>query len=97
MGLCVAFENVWIPTDELNITVLREAWVAQGEPCYGYVLVTPAELQDMQARIQQLEQGGTPSSSSLLDMSVEDGILLSGAVVVLWCMAWAIRAVRKVL
>lgn len=30
-------------------------------------------------------------------LSVEDGALVSGAVAGVWCMAWAIRAIRSVL
>jgi len=37
------------------------------------------------------------ASANPLLLSVEDGVLISGAIVTLWCIAWAVRAVRRAL
>lgn len=66
---------------------------------YGYLL-TPAEM----AQVQQVlsSSTGTPGTppaggSDLLSLSVEDGLILSGAIASLWCLAWVFRALRQVL
>lgn len=53
------------------------------EPCTSLLLLTPAEY----AAVSQ-----TP-----FVLSVEDGILVSGAVGAVWVFAWAVRSVRSVL
>lgn len=64
---------------------------------YGYVL-TPEEMQKVAALIGgTAEPGPGAGANALLNMSVEDGVILSGAIVVLWCVAWGIRALRKAL
>lgn len=51
--------------------------------CPGLILVTPVEYRSM--------------SASPFNLSVEDGALLSGAIGGVWCLAWALRAIRSAL
>ena len=59
------------------------ALVAATEPCTSLVILTPAELSAISVNPFVLTQ--------------EDGILLSGAICVVWGTAWAARAIRSVL
>ena len=57
--------------------------VAATEPCTALVILTPGELAAINVNPFVLTQ--------------EDGILLSGAICVVWGTAWAARAIRSVL
>lgn len=60
-----------------------EALVRAPGPCTSYVLVTPAEYASM--------------ASSPLSLSVEDGTALSAAILAVWGIAWAARAIVRAL
>lgn len=57
--------------------------VSSADPCTTLVILTPVEY------------GALASNPFVL--SIEDGLLVSGAVSTLWLIAWAARAVRSVL
>lgn len=72
----------WIPLpDGSNATVLSPVW-SSPEGC-DMVVVSHAEWLEV--------------SASPFKLSTEDGLLVAGAISSLWCLAWAIRAVRKAL
>lgn len=66
------------------------AVIVPSDPQQGcaYVALTQSEAQTL--------LDAQPASSPF-NLSVEDGFLVSGAVASVWCMAWAIRAIRSVL
>lgn len=53
------------------------------DPCTGFVLVTPAEYSAL--------------SHNPFVLSVEDGLLISGAIAAVWAAAWAWKALAAVL
>lgn len=53
------------------------------DPCTTLLLVTPAEY--------------TALSHNPFVLSVEDGLLISGAIAAIWAAAWAWRALARVL
>lgn len=53
------------------------------EPCTGLVVLTPAEYGAM--------------SQNPFNLSPEDGTLVAAAVVGVWCIGWAMRALARVL
>lgn len=66
--------------------VLSETGAVQAssaDPCTGFVLLTPAEY-------------GVVAANPFV-LTVEDGILISGAVGAVWALAWALRSIRSVL
>lgn len=52
-------------------------------PCTSLVMLTPVEYSTM--------------AENPFRLSIEDGVLISGAVGTVWAFAWAVRAVRSVL
>lgn len=83
MPQCV--EMAYIPTEDGGVVVLTPGF-GELEQC-GRVTLTYAEWAELSEK-----DGSNPFS-----ISVADAGLLSGAIVALWCFAWAIRAVRKAL
>lgn len=53
------------------------------DPCTGLVVMSASEFAQVTA--------------NPFVLSVEDGALVSGAIGAVWCLAWALRAVRQTL
>lgn len=55
-------------------------------PCPGgFMVFSSAEVDDLQAK----------AANNILSLSLDDGALVAAAVGSVWCLAWAIRAVRR--
>ena len=86
MAICVALGTRVVfdsnVVTDIQIPTIEPAPEYDGV-CEGFYLLTKAEVSALQA--------------SPLLISVEDGLLLSGSILTLWAIAWAIRATRKAL
>jgi hypothetical protein len=69
-------------------------------PCNGgdVQLLTWDEYDSLMSRINAVEAGASsPSGGDPFRMSVEDGLLLSGAIAAAWALAWSMKAIAAVL
>jgi hypothetical protein len=85
-----------------DVPIVRPATVlGDGGTCYDYLVLYQSDydaIRAIESRVTQLEAtGGGAGGASIFSMSVEDGALISGAITTLWCIAWAIKAVRRAL
>jgi hypothetical protein len=100
MPTCVITDSVQVGESYAFVLVP----VADDATCTNTsALLSGPELTALTQRISTLEAAsgssgdGSSGTPNLLTMSTEDGVVISGAIVTLWCIAWAIRAVRKAL
>lgn len=94
MPQCVTFENVHLPSDEVDIPVLRPAWIADGEPCgpNNFTLFTGDEAQAIQAALA----ASSPGSDQLPPANEIGAAWGAGFTIVVGCYAIA-RAAGAVL
>jgi hypothetical protein len=87
--------------DGSDVPIVQPATVlGDGGHCYDYLMLDQAEytaIRGLESRVTELESAAPGGGPSILSMSVEDGVLLSGAITTVWCIAWAIKAVRRAL
>lgn len=80
---CVSTVSIGLQ-DGSSVVVFTPSPTSQVCP---FVVVSQAEWSALEEK----------ASANPLLLSVEDGALISGAIVTLWCIAWAVRAVRRAL
>lgn len=86
MGLCVVLGSrvVFDSNTATNAEIPTVSQVAEHDGvCEGFYLLTKSEVREL--------------SGSPLNLSVEDGALVSASILTLWAIAWALRATRKAL
>lgn len=67
----------------ITVNASGQLETSTADPCTTLVVLTPAEYAAV--------------SANPFNLSPEDGALISGAVIGVWCIAWACRALQRVL
>ena len=65
------------------------------QPDGTYLLVLDPTVADISTCAYAVSTGGEAALGSLLAMSPDDALVISGAVCLLWSMAWAIKQVAR--
>jgi len=100
MPVCAFDASLVAPAQTVNGSVgviLAKSGVQNGTSACDYVLLTPAEYEQVFSAVLAAPSGSIKSNGSLLDMTPEQAAPLAAAVFGVWAAAWAAKIAIRTL